>query len=308
MLSFFDSVPRDNDNLGSLYVVDLPQKKSDLVLSVYQQKKQCQSAWLALLRCNPERRQRKRLLEVMAESIAPWFAQPELLMDFLTDSYNAGGSLSLIALSGLFYLIQDRNLDYPSFYQKLYSLLDADMLHSKHRSKFIRLLDTCLSSSHLPAALVASFVKKLVRLSLNAPPSAIVAVIPWTYNLIRRHPMLSFMIHRVLRTPEAKAIVGHEGMDDPFDEKEEDPIHTKAIDSCLWEAVQLQSHYHPMVATIAKILSEQFTKQFYNMEDFLDHSYSSVSCHYVIRHGNVADDILACGSRAFKIGKETSGR
>ncbi|KAI1185773.1 nucleolar complex protein [Nemania serpens] len=278
ILSFFEDVPGSTDDLGSLYIVDVPKKKSDLVLSLHQQKKQCQSAWVALLRRNPDRRQRKRLLEIMAESIAPWFTQPELLMDFLTDSYDAGGSLSLLALSGLYYLIQSRNLDYPSFYQKLYSLLDADMLHSKHRSSFLRLLDTFISSSHLPLALVASFLKRLVRLSLNAPPSAIVAVIPWAYNLIRRHPMLAFMIHRVTRSPEAKAAIELEGMDDPFNEEEEDPMETKAVDSCLWEAVQLQSHYHPMVATIAKILSEQFTKQFYNMEDFLDHSYNSVSC------------------------------
>ncbi|KAI1128288.1 nucleolar complex protein [Nemania abortiva] len=276
MLSFFESVPESADDLGSLYIVDLPKKKSDLVLSLHQQKKQCQSAWVALLRCNLDRRQRKKLLEIMTDSIVPLFTQPELLMDFLTDSYNAGGSLSLLALSGVFYLIQNRNLDYPSFYHKLYSLLDADMLHSKHRSSFMRLLDTFLSSSHLPAALVASFLKRLVRLSLNAPPSAIVAVIPWAYNLIRRHPMLSFMIHRVMRTPEAKEAVESKGMDDPFNEKEEDPMETKAIDSCLWEAVQLQSHYHPMVGTIAKILSEQFTKQWYNMEDFLDHSFQSL--------------------------------
>ncbi|KAI0109512.1 CBF/Mak21 family-domain-containing protein [Nemania sp. FL0031] len=275
MLSFFEPVPEGANDLGSLYV-DLPKKKADLVLSPHQQKKQCQTAWVALLRCNLERRQRKRLLEVMTDSIAPCFSQPELLSDFLTDSYDAGGSLSLLALSGVFYLIQNRNLDYPSFYQKLYSLLDADMLHSKHRSSVMRLLDTFLSSSHLPAALVASYAKRLARLSLNAPPSAIVAVIPWTYNLIRRHPMLSFMVHRVMQTPEAKKAVESQGMDDPFDEREEDPMETKAIDSCLWEVVQLQSHYHPMVATIAKILSEQFTKQWYNMEDFLDHSYSSL--------------------------------
>ncbi|KAI0187314.1 nucleolar complex protein [Xylaria flabelliformis] len=275
MLSFFDRVPDSTEELGSLYV-DLPKKKSDIVLSLHQQKKQCQSAWLALLRTNPNRQQRKRLLEIMAESIAPWFIQPELLMDFLTDSYNAGGSLSLIALSGVFYLIQSRNLDYPSFYQKLYSLLDCEILHSKHRSKFLRLLDTFLSSTHLPAALVASFIKRLTRLCLNAPPSAIVAVIPWVYNLFKRHPLCTFMVHRVIRDQEVKVTIENQGMNDPFDEKEEDPMQTKAIDSCLWEVVQLQSHYHPNVATIAKIISEQFTKQWYNMEDFLDHSYNSL--------------------------------
>ncbi|KAI0967644.1 nucleolar complex protein [Xylaria arbuscula] len=275
MLAFFDEVPTSTDDLGSLYI-DLPKKKAQLILSLHQQKKQCQSAWVALLKLNPDRQQRKRLLEIMAESIAPWFVQPELLMDFLTDSYNAGGSLSLLALSGVFYLIQNRNLDYPSFYTKLYSLLDADILHSKHRSKFLRLLDTFLSSTHLPAALVASFIKKMARLCLNAPPSAIVAIVPWIYNLLKKHPLCTFMIHRVPRTPEAKAALESDGMNDPFNDKEKDPMQTQAIDSCLWEIVQLQSHYHPNVATIAKIISEQFTKQWYNMEDFLDHSYQSL--------------------------------
>ncbi|KAI1434700.1 nucleolar complex protein [Xylaria sp. CBS 124048] len=276
MLSYFDEVPSSAEDLGSLYI-DLPKKRSEAVVSLQQQKKQCQSAWVALLKLNPDRQAKKRLLDIMAESIAPWFIQPELLMDFLTDSYNAGGSLSLLALSGVFYLIQTRNLDYPSFYQKLYSLLDADILHSKHRSRFLRLLDTFLASTHLPAALVASFIKRLTRLCLNAPPSAIVAVIPWIYNLFRQHPLCTFMVHRVIRTSEEKAALESNGMDDPFDEKEKDPLQTKAIDSCLWEVVQLQSHYHPNVATITKILSEQFTKQRYNMEDFLDHSYNSVS-------------------------------
>ncbi|KAI3332266.1 CBF-domain-containing protein [Xylariaceae sp. AK1471] len=274
ILSFFDEVPETTKDLGPLYI-DLPKKKSDTVLSLHQQKKQCQTAWIALLKLDPNRQQRKRLLQII-ESIVPWFTQPELLMDFLTDSYDAGGSLSLLALSGVFYLIQHKNLDYPAFYQKLYSLLDASILHSKHRTKFLRLLDTFLASTHLPAALVASFVKRLTRLCLNAPPSAIVAVIPLVYNLFKRHPLCTFMVHRVMRTPEEKAAVESEGMDDPFDETQEDPMQTRAIDSCLWEVVTLQSHYHAEVSSIAKIMSEQYTKSWYNMEHFFDHSYSSL--------------------------------
>lgn len=212
----------------------------------------------------------------MSTSIAPWFTKPELLMDFLTDCYNTGGSMSPLALSGVFYLIQQRNLDYPSFYAKLYSLLDADILHSKHRSRFFRLLDTFLASSHLPAVLVASFIKRLARLALNAPPAAIVAIVPWMYNILKKHPLCTFMIHRVPRSKEARARIESEGMEDPFLPDELDPMETHAIDSCLWEIVQLQTHYHPNVATIAKIISEQFTKQYYNIEDFLDHSYQSL--------------------------------
>lgn len=53
------------------------------------------------------------------------------------------------------------------------------------------------------------------------------------------------MVHRVPRTQEEKAVLESEGMDDPFVESQDDPMVTKAIDSCLWEIVQLQSHYHP---------------------------------------------------------------
>ncbi|RYP82817.1 hypothetical protein DL769_001514 [Monosporascus sp. CRB-8-3] len=275
VLSFFEDVPDSKEDLGDFYA-DQPTKKGHPVTSLSQQKKQAQEAWLALLSLGPDRDRRKKVLEVMTTSIAPWFARPELLMDFLTDSYNSGGATSLLALSGVFYLIQERNLDYPLFYRKLYSLLDADVLHSKHRSRFLRLLDTFLSSTHLPAVLVASFVKRITRLCLNAPPAAIVVVIPWIYNLFKKHPLCTFMMHRELRTTEEKASIEDQGLTDPFIPDEEDPMETRAIDSCLWEVVQLQSHYHPNVATIAKIISEQFTKQSYNIEDFLDHSYSSL--------------------------------
>ncbi|KAL2142273.1 hypothetical protein VTI28DRAFT_1410 [Corynascus sepedonium] len=275
LLISMEDVPESSDDLEDFYV-EPPQKKKHPLRSLSQHKKQAQEAWLALMHLGLSKEQRKKVLEAMATSIAPWFTQPELLMDFLTDCYNSGGSISLLALSGVFYLIQERNLDYPEFFTKLYSLLDADILHSKHRSRFFRLLDTFLGSSHLPAVLVASFIKRLARLALNAPPSAIVAIVPWFYNLFKKHPLTTFMMHRVPRSKEERDLLESEGLEDPFLPEEKDPMETRAIDSCLWEIVQLQSHYHPNVATIAKIISEQFTKQAYSLEDFLDHSYGSL--------------------------------
>jgi len=109
---------------------------------------------------------------------------------------------------------------YPSFYTRLYAFLDRDVLHLKHRSRFFRLTELFLSSTyadaflqrflfvltnssflflfrHLPSTLLAPFVKKLSRLSLTAPPAAIVMVIPFTYNILKRHPALMVMIHRI---------------------------------------------------------------------------------------------------------------
>ncbi|KPM40962.1 hypothetical protein AK830_g5600 [Neonectria ditissima] len=275
LLSALDGVPSSAEELQDFYI-PRPKKKTHALRNVNQHKKQGQDAWLALMTIVDGKEQRKQLLDIITTVIAPWFIKPELLSDFLTNSYDAGGSMSLLALSGVFYLMQERNLDYPSFYSKLYSLLDSDILHSKHRSRFFRLLDTFLGSTHLPAALVASFIKRLSRLALNAPPGAIVFVTPWIYNLLKRHPSCTFMIHRETRDPEIRKHINEHGVEDPFLQEETDPMETQAIDSCLWELVQLQSHYHPNVATISKIISEQFTKVSYNIEDFLDHSYATL--------------------------------
>ncbi|KAL8772335.1 MAG: hypothetical protein Q9209_002547 [Squamulea sp. 1 TL-2023] len=269
ILALLDPSTAEKKTMENFYQEDI----SNTINNIKNHRKLAQELWLNILRCPLSKVQRKSILGLMTTHVAPWFTRPELLMDFLTDSYNAGGSMSLAALSGLFYLMQEKNLDYPQFFPKLYSLLTADVLHSKHRSSFFRLLDIFLSSTHLPAALVASFIKRLARLSLSAPPSGIVVVVPWIYNLLKTHPSCTFMIHK---RPEFSDFVEGEGMDDPFDMTESDPMETKAIDSSLWEIHTLQSHYHPNVATIAKIISEQFTKQAYNIEDFLDHSYSSM--------------------------------
>jgi U3 small nucleolar RNA-associated protein 19 len=276
ILTSVESVPGSKDELEDFYI-PAPKKMTHDLYSLSQHKNRAQDAWLALMHMEMDKEQRKSILGLVTTSIAPWFMKPELLMDFLTDSYNAGGSTSLLALSGVFYLIRERNLDYPSFYRKLYSLLDAGILHSKHRSRFFRLLDTFLASTHLPAALVASFLKRLSRLTLNATPSGALPVIPWIYNLLKKHPTCTFMIHRETRGAAARDMLENQGLADPFLMDEEDPMETHAIDSSLWEIVMLQDHVHPNLATLAKIISEQFTKLAYNLEDFLDHSYSSVS-------------------------------
>lgn len=242
-----------------------------------QQRKVAQAAWLSLLHSGLTPLQRKTILTHTTHIIIPWLQHPERLLDFLTDSYNTGGATSLLALSGLYHLIHKHNLDYPAFYPRLYSLLNDSLLHSKHRSRFFRLLNTFLASTHLPAALVASFIKKLARLALHGPPAGIVAVVPWIYNMLRAHPTCTFMLHRETRTDEERAVLKEHGIVDVFDETEPDPMLTHALESSLWELETLQAHYHPNVAALARIVAEQFTKPEYNLEDFLDLSYANVS-------------------------------
>ncbi|KAF2836573.1 CBF-domain-containing protein [Patellaria atrata CBS 101060] len=275
ILSAIKPIKESDQSLERSYG-EAPQAQNKRVQSLVSQKKQAQIAWLRLLSTGLGKDQRKRVLTIMSSNIVPWFIKVELLMDFLTDSYDTGGATSLLALSGLFDLIQEKNLDYPSFYPKLYSLLNEDLIYSKHRSRFFRLLDTFMASTHLPAALVASFIKRLSRLALHGPPAAIVVIVPWIYNMLKTHPACTFMIHRETPDELSRRDLEENGMDDPFDMSLGDPMETGALESSLWEIETLQSHYHPNVATLAKIISEQFTKKSYNLEDFLDHSYTGL--------------------------------
>ncbi|KAL0065205.1 Maturation and nuclear export of 40S ribosomal subunits interacting protein [Marasmius tenuissimus] len=203
-----------------------------------------------------------RALNVMHRGVLPHLTRPVLVMDWIGACVDYGGVAGLLALNALYALMKEYNLDYPSFYTRLYGFLDRDTLHLKHRARFFRMTELFLSSTHLPATLVASFVKRLARLSLNAPPAAIVMILPFTYNLLKRHPALMPMIHR-----------DEDASHDPFNPTDGNPLTTDAISSSLWEIQTHKSHYHSSVSTLAKMFSEAFTKQKYSMEDFLDHTY-----------------------------------
>ncbi|RLV93375.1 Nucleolar complex protein 4 [Spathaspora sp. JA1] len=213
--------------------------------------------------------QYKSILVILHKRIIPYMAQPQGLMDFLTDSYDVSDDLivPILALNSLYELMKQYNLEYPDFYTKLYSLLTPKLLYTRYRSRFFRLCDLFLSSTHLSGNLVASFIKKLARLSITSSASGVVIIIPFIYNLLKRHPTCMIMLHNPEVTP---------GYTDPFDNQEKNPMNTQAIGSSLWELETLMSHYHPNIATLAKIFAEPFRKHSYNMEDFLDWSYISL--------------------------------
>jgi len=195
-------------------------------------------------------------------------------MDFLVDCLDYGGSISVLSLNALFTLMTKHNLDYPDFYTRLYSLLDSSVMHTRHRPRFFRMLEVFLSSTHLPVNIIASFIKKIARLSLFAPPGAIITVVPFCYNLIKTHPTAMAMLHRVPQN-DSGALKALEN-NDPFKLDEPDPLKTDAIFSSAWEFVGLRSHYLSSISTLFKVFQESFDKPKYDLEDFLDHTYSSL--------------------------------
>uniref|UniRef100_A0A8C5UJI3 Nucleolar complex associated 4 homolog n=1 Tax=Malurus cyaneus samueli TaxID=2593467 RepID=A0A8C5UJI3_9PASS len=249
--------------------INMPNKESEMVkfmvkqdnreelkLSKLQAHRQVfEKMWLTFLKHKLPTGLYKKVLVILHDSVLPYMNEPTLMMDFLTVAYGIGGAISLLALNGLFILIHQHNLEYPDFYKKLYSLLDPSIYHVKYRARFFHLTDLFLSSSHLPAYLVAAFIKRLSRLALTAPPEALLMIIPFICNLFRRHPACRVLVHR----PGGPADMS----EDPYIMEEEEPSASRALESSLWEIQSLQSHYHPDVAKAAAVLNQSLSE----MED-----------------------------------------
>jgi U3 small nucleolar RNA-associated protein 19 len=243
----------------------------NLPLTVYKAsslKRAFQDALFSVLTMKLSSNQYKSFLLIASKKVLPYLSQPSRLMDFLTDSYNTSDLIiQILSLNSLYELMKMYNLEYPDFYTKLYSLLTPNLLYNRYRSRFFRLTDLFLSSTHLSSQLVASFIKKLATLSIIGPAPAVVIIIPFIYNLLKRHPSCMVMI----QNPDVS-----DDYVDPYDDKETDPLNTKAINSSLWELEALMNHYHPNISTLAKLFNEPFRKPHYNLEDFLDWSYKSL--------------------------------
>ncbi|KAG0453000.1 hypothetical protein HPP92_025664 [Vanilla planifolia] len=117
-------------------------------------------AWLSFLKLPLPLDIYKEVLATLHHNVIPYLSNPAILCDFLTRSYDIGGVISVMALSGLFILMTRHGLEYPRFYEKLYALLKPSIFMAKHRAVFFQLLDSCLKSSYLPAYLAAAYAKK----------------------------------------------------------------------------------------------------------------------------------------------------
>lgn len=264
-----EGVLLDDEELNGDNYTSVPRMEESEIKAFKEKYQNCIFAWVKMADLSAD--QYKQLLNILGHSILPYLSSPSSMMDFLTDSFDQEEDeiIPLLVINSIWELMKKYNLEYPDFFTKLYSLLTPSLLYTRYRARFFRLLDLFLSSTHLSANLVASFIKRLARLAMTSSAPGVVIVFPFIYNLLKRHPSCMIM----LQNPDGKKNPSYE---DPFDEKETNPQKTGAIGSSLWELETLQSHYHPNIATLAKIFSEPFRKPSYNMEDFLDWTYKSL--------------------------------
>ena len=242
-------------------------------------------AWLALLGAPLPDDVVKRALARLHIDVLPHLTRPLLLADALSGAYARGGVVSVLALSSLFLLIQQHNLEYAAFYEQLYALLTPGVMQVRYRGRLLRLVDACLKSPLLPAYLIAAFAKRLARVALASPAPGAAAALPIIYNLLRRHPACLVLIHRALPVAdpdvEADADVDADadadaGADaeadanadaaprglagDPYRADERDPAKADALRSSLWEVQALRRHYCPAIAKVAGVFLDPITR------------------------------------------------
>lgn len=150
-----------------------------------------------------------------------------------------------------------------TIFEEVYCIINEELLKKSYKFRIFYFLNIFLSSTKVPAHVIAAYIKRLARLSLCSRPRSLVAILRLIHNLFARHSTLMFMRDRV----DEKARELEMGSDkctlrtwldsDPFNANElKDLSATNAMASCVWEVMMLRYHEHPRVAREAQFLSE----------------------------------------------------
>ena len=214
-------------------------------------------AWIEFLKSQVPADCYRSLLTRLHNTIIPALINPLLLSDFLTHALNRGGMDGMLALNGIFILVTQHGLEYPKFYQRLYGLLTADVFLSKHRVRFFQLADIFLASPMVPAYTAAAFAKKFARLGIRGSPATAIIAIAFVHNILRRHPSCVQIVNRPesMRAGSGSAEVWR-GVD-VYDEHEEDPAESRALESSMWDISVFRNHADCTVAQFARTMLEK---------------------------------------------------
>lgn len=209
----------------------------------------------------------KLLLIVLIDKLMYYHSNPILITDFLMNALAFKGPIAVLALQGMVNLVRQNNLEYPNVFDKLYALLEPSIFYTKYKARLFYLTDLLMMSTHLPEALVASFMKRLARLSLTAPPQDIAIMIYLIGNLVLRHKGLTILFHN---NDETKL------ENDPFDNNEKDPYKTNALKSSLWEIKILQNHPLYTVNVPARFINNPLPNVEWDLGNYLEVTYDEL--------------------------------
>ncbi|KAK7198432.1 CBF/Mak21 family [Novymonas esmeraldas] len=255
------------------------QLSAGSVLSVFSErahKHHFTSVWMLCVENASEAALHVHLLHRLGSVVLPHLTNPLVLADYLTGCFSSGGIVSILALQGLLVLMLDHGLEYPNYYEQLYSLLTADVFASRHRYELFRLLDLSMTSLRVPSYIAASVIKRVAQVSLMAPAPTLYFTLPFLRKLLQSHPNCLALIHRSSReavipddmadedadVAAAQTAKAHAVRDtaalfdgrDPFDDRAK-LAHTHALNSTLWELTALERHFMPVVPLMVSAFS-----------------------------------------------------
>ncbi|XP_017055094.1 nucleolar complex protein 4 homolog isoform X2 [Drosophila ficusphila] len=252
-----------------------------------QNQRRLNELWLVIMAKGGEvdEKLHRQILVVLLERVINHLEDPIQLTDFLMDSlHQFDGPIALLALQGIFTLMQKQNITYPDVYEKLYNMFYPRMFFNKYKARLFYLADIFLTSTHLPENLVAAFVKRLARLALQSPTEDAVIMMRFVCNLLLRHTGLQKLIRASHAVDE---------ISDPYNEMESDPVKSEAINSSLWEITLLQKHVVPEVANAARFINSSLPVMEFDLGPLLDR-----------KEFNVFDDELQSKAKQFALNYE----
>lgn len=161
------------------------------------------------------------------------------------------------------YPIRDPDKE-TTVFDEVYCLVNQALMAKSYKFRLFYFLNTFLSSTKVPAYVIAAYMKKLSRLTLDAKPKSLVIILRLIGNLLIRHPVLMVLRDRVddrARELEIKSdqCTLKDWLDnDPFDNDEVINLKSSnALESYLWELLPLRFHRHPKVAKAASYLNHK---------------------------------------------------
>lgn len=162
-----------------------------------------------------------------------------------------------------FYPIRNPDME-STIFDEVYALVNEQLLSKTYKFRVFFFLNTFLSSTKVPAHVISAYMKRLSRMSLEAKPRSLVAILKLVNNLLSRHPTLLFLRDRVDERAREMELTADTCTlrtwleSDPFDPDQVNDLQaTNAMHSSIWELMPLRFHEHPKIAKAAQFLGEK---------------------------------------------------
>lgn len=253
-----DSAGQDSSDSESGAKTYIPGLGNSKALQIANHRLVYQNSWLTLLLdVEHDKVTIQKLLSSVPKSVMPLMSNPLLLADFFLKAFRDANhlSISMSALSGMFYLLSKHRLGNPDviahtdgldasskeaqaagahFYQRLYRLVTPASFSPRLRVRFLRLLNMALRSDLLPTHLVASFIKKCIRVACVVSPAATLCLEALVLSTLQKYyatckPLLSLPEHYAARLRVAGDGFDYcttkirEGKEDSISSEDEEP-------------------------------------------------------------------------------------